>query len=390
MRVSQAAVLWVLLSVACRDASSPVPLESRATAQTAASQVVPGQYVVVFKDAVARPGALAQALLREHGGSLRHTYTRALKGFAARLSDGAVAALRRHPLVAYVEPDQIVTLAGTQTMDANGDPWGLDRIDQRALPLSGTYTYTATGAGVHVYIIDSGIWTMHPEFEGRADNVWDVMGLDGEDCNGHGTHVAGIVGAATYGVAKKVFLHGVRFFFYCQGLGFTSDEIAAVDWVTANHVNPAVANISPVVVRDSALNAAVTGLWNSGVFVAVAAGNQTADACQYSPASATGSFGVAASAKTDSVATFANFGSCVKAYAPGVNILSTWLLNTTMTMSGCSMAAPHVAGVAALYKATFGDAPPDTIAKWIVTNATVGAIAGVPSGTPNLLLFTSF
>src|SRR5207249_2618102 len=173
--------------------------------------------------------------------------TAALKGFAATLPDAAVPLLRLEPLVAYVEPDQTIRADGTEAMDANGDPWGLDRIDQQALPLSGTYTYTSDGAGVQAYIIDTGIWTLHPDFGGRADNVYDALTLDlvaiGEDCNGHGTHVAGTVGGATYGVAKGVSLHGVRVL-GCAGVGFTSDVIAGVDWVTANHQSPAVANMS--------------------------------------------------------------------------------------------------------------------------------------------------
>src|SRR5207244_740513 len=215
------------------------------------------------------------------GGTLLHTYSSALKGFAARLPDTAVATLRQDPRVAYVEPDQRVNAAGTQQMDANGDPWGLDRIDQRALPLSGTYTYTSTGAGVHVYIMDSGIWTAHPDFEHRADIVYDYAGGTGQDCYGHGTLVAGIVGAATYGVAKGVFLHGVRVWSAdCKGSFITSDVIAGIDWVTANHQSPAVANLLMQAATSTALATAIQRLWASGVFVATTAGNDNADACQ--------------------------------------------------------------------------------------------------------------
>src|SRR2546426_3705905 len=186
-------------------------------------------------------------------------------------------------------------------MDANGDPWGLDRIDQQALPLSGTYTYTSDGAGVHAYIIDTGIWTLHPDFGGRADNVYDALTLDlvviGEDCNGHGTHVAGTVGGATYGGAKGGSLHGVRGV-GCAGVGLTSGVIAGVDWVTANHQSPAVASMSLGGGSSTALNTAVTNLWNSGVFLAVAAGNDDADACNASPAGASGVFTGGASEKT--------------------------------------------------------------------------------------------
>jgi len=187
MSATRAALLAVFLIVACRDASTP--LQPGPLFQP--TGVIPGQYIVVFQDTVADPVGLAQSLVNAQRGVLLYTYNNALKGFAAQLPDAAVAVLQLEPLVAYVEPDRQDSLPGTQQMDANGDPWGLDRIDQRALPLSGTYTYTSTGAGVHVYLIDTGIWTAHSEFEGRANNVYDFAGGDGQDCNGHGTAVAG-------------------------------------------------------------------------------------------------------------------------------------------------------------------------------------------------------
>ena len=379
--------------VACQDASRSVdtrpvgpggPADS--AVQRAGPELVPGQYIVVFHSAVTDPGTVATALVSGLGGTMLHIYTSAIKGFAARLPASAVGAIQRNPLVASVEPDQVMRADVTQAMDANGDPWGLDRIDQGALPLSRTYSYTSTGAGVHAYIIDTGIWTLHPEFGGRADDVYDALGITGQDCNGHGTHVAGTVGAATYGVAKGVSLHGVRVL-SCVGIGLNSDVIAGVDWVTANHASPAVANMSLGGGKSSALDQAVTSLWNSGVFLAVAAGNDNADACGSSPAGATGVFTVAASEKTDAKASYSNWGTCVEAYGPGSSIKSTYLLGTTMTLSGTSMATPHVTGVAALYKATFGDAASATVSNWIINNATTGVITGNPSGTPNRLLF---
>jgi subtilisin family serine protease len=374
------AAFAALGAAACRDATTPQS-QSEATVPSAS-----GRYIVVFRDSVTDAPNLARQLIQATGGSLTFTYSSALKAFAATLPQAALMALGRNPRVAYIEPDQVFQADVTQTMDANGDPWGLDRIDQSALPLSRTYTYTATASGVHVYIIDTGISTLAADFGGRADNVYDAYGLTGEDCHGHGTHVAGIVGGATYGVAKGVSLHGVRVL-SCAGVGLTSQIIAGIDWVRQNHVSPAVANMSLGGGLSTALNDATTNLWNAGVFVAVAAGNDNADACQASPASATGAFTVAASEKTDAKASYSNWGNCVEAYAPGSAIKSDFLAGSTMSLSGTSMASPHVAGVAALYKVTFGDAPSGTVSSWIITNATSGVITGNPGGTPNRLLF---
>src|SRR5881398_611609 len=382
------ALAFVVALAGCESMSNPAQQTPDPGNRTAAVESVPGQYIVVLQDNVADPATVARDLVNAAGGSLLRVYTSAIKGFAAQLSAPAAAALEGNPLVASVEADQVMRADVTQSMDANGDPWGLDRIDQGALPLSRTYTYTGTGAGVHAYIIDTGIWTLQPEFGGRANNVFDAYHATGEDCNGHGTHVAGTIGAATYGVAKAVSLHGVRVL-TCAGIGLNSDVIAGVDWVTANHASPAVANMSLGGGKSAALDQAVTNLWNSGVFLAVAAGNDNADACNTSPAGASGVFTVAASEKTDAKASYSNWGTCVEAYGPGSAIKSTYLAGLTMTLSGTSMATPHVTGVAALYKAANGDQPSATVANWIVTNATAGAISGNPSGTPNRLLFKS-
>jgi subtilisin family serine protease len=379
----KAAVVGALLvgGLACRDATRP---EQDVSAKHA--ERVPGEYIVVFQPSVTKPAALAAQLVRGQGGTLRFTYASALKGFAATLPSAAAAALARNPVVAYVEQDQVYRADVTQSMDANGDPWGLDRVDQQALPLSRTYTYTTMGAGVHAYIIDTGIWTLHPDFGGRANNVYDAFGATGEDCHGHGTHVAGTIGGTTYGLAKGASLHGVRVL-SCAGLGLTSQIIAGIDWVRQNAVKPAVANMSLGGGLSTALNNATTNLWNSGVFVAVAAGNDNVDACTASPASASGAFTAAASTKTDAKASYSNWGNCVEAYAPGSAIVSDFLAGTTMSLSGTSMASPHFAGVAVLYKATFGDQPSATVSNWIVTNATNGVITGNPGGTPNKLLY---
>ncbi len=352
---------------------------SATVAQSAKSRAIPGRYIVTLKE-----GTKAQSVLQSERIAARYVYSAVLNGFTADLTAGQINALKMRGIVASIEPDQTVTLAATQS----NATWGLDRIDQRNLPLSGTYTYNATGAGVNAYIIDTGIATSHPDFGGRASNAYDAVGGNGQDCNGHGTHVAGTVGGNTYGVAKGVRLYGIRVL-NCQGSGSNSGVIAGMDWVRVNHRKPAVANMSLGGGYSSAVNTAATNLANSGVFLAVAAGNSNANACNSSPASASGTLTVAASDRTDTRASFSNYGSCVDVYAPGVSITSTWLNGGTNTISGTSMASPHVAGVGALYKANFGDASSSTVNSWIINNATPNVIKSNRTGTPNRLLFKS-
>jgi subtilisin family serine protease len=386
---SSTAVL--LLAAACAD---PVTSPSAAPAgeapslarQAAPAEVIPGSYIVVFADDVDDAEGKARDKAGRARGRLKHAYKNVIKGFAAELSDAAVAELRADPEVAYVEPDQVVTIDATQS----GATWGIDRIDQRSRPLSGTYTYTATASSVTAYIIDTGILPTHTDFGGRAAVAADFVGGNGIDCNGHGTHVAGTVGGATYGVAKGVRLRGVRVF-TCSGSSANSTIIAGIDWVRANAAKPAVANLSLGGGYSSATNTAVTNLANSGVFVAVAAGNSSANACNTSPASAPAVTTVAASTSTDARASYSNYGSCVDLYAPGSSIRSAWYTSTTATntISGTSMASPHVAGVAALYKGRYGEASQGTIDSWLKSNATTNVISGNVSGTPNRLLFKS-
>ncbi|MDP9385416.1 MAG: S8 family peptidase [Actinomycetota bacterium] len=347
----------------------------------AGSRPIEGSYIVVVK-----PGESPESVAREAGASPRYVYRSALNGFAAELNDRQVAGLERNPRVEYVEQDQVGTAVATQSMDAYGDPWGLDRIDQRGLPLSGTYTYAATASAIRAYVIDTGIATSHTEFGGRASNVYDAFGGNGQDCNGHGTHVAGTVGAVKYGVAKASKLRGVRVL-DCAGGGSYSGIIAGVDWVRKNHIKPAVANMSLGGGYSSSLNTATANLSSAGVFVAVAAGNENQDACNVSPASTAAAYTTAASDKTDTRASFSNYGSCVDAYAPGVGIKSTWLSGGTNKISGTSMASPHVAGIGALYKATYGDASSSTVGSWITNNATGSVIRSNVAGTPNRLVY---
>jgi subtilisin family serine protease len=347
---------------------------------------VPDQYIVVFNDDVTDPENRVRRKADALGVKVKYAYGAALKGFAAELNPGMLALLLRDPDVAYVEQDQTVTLSATQT----NATWGIDRIDQRNRPLSGTYTYNTTASNVRVYIIDTGILTSHTQFGGRASNVYDALGGSGTDCNGHGTHVAGTVGGSTYGVAKGVLLRGVRVL-NCSGSGSWSGIIAGMDWVRNNRINPAVANMSLGGGFSSAVNTAANNLANSGVFVAVASGNSNANACNFSPASASAVTSVNASTSSDAKASFSNYGSCTHLYAPGASITSAWIGSTsaTRTISGTSMASPHVAGVAALYKAVNGNASSSTIRTWLINNSTTGVISGNPSGTPNRLLYKS-
>jgi subtilisin family serine protease len=367
------------LALALTLTATPAQAQSFVPVAAASGDVVAGQYIVTLKSGAATSVASA------HGITVKHVYNSAVKGFAATLSGAQLHALQSDSNVASIEPNQVIRISTTQTPTPS---WGIDRIDQRNLPLSNSYTYTATGAGVTAYIIDTGINPTHPDFGGRAAVAFDATGGNGIDCHGHGTHVAGTIGSTSYGVAKGVALRGVRVL-NCAGSGTTADVIAGVDWVTANSPGPAVANMSLGGGKSTALNNAVANLSNSGVLVAVAAGNSSANACNSSPSSEPTAVTVAASTITDASASFTNFGRCVDLYAPGVNITSTWLGSGTNTISGTSMATPHVAGVAALYKSTFGDASSATVASYITSNATAGVLTGVPRRTPNLLLYTN-
>lgn len=354
---------------------------------------IAGSYIVVFKDQKASQAQVhrsANSLAESHGGKVTFYYAAALRGYAAAMSATQAAQVAADPSVAYVEQDSVMRIDDTET---NPPSWGLDRIDQRKLPLDGGYTYSTTASNVTVYIIDSGIRTTNVDFGGRAsvgfDNVGD--GLDGEDCIGHGTHVAGTVGGAQYGVAKGVKLVSVRVI-GCTGQGPTSGVIAGVDWVTAHAVEPAVANVSLGGGFSAAMNSAVQNSIASGVIYAVAAGNADVDACTESPSSAPNAITVGATDITDARASFSNYGSCVDLFAPGVGITSDWYTSDTavQTISGTSMAAPHVAGAAALYLAVHPKASPARVAKALVNSGTRKAVGSPGAGSPNELLFTGF
>jgi subtilisin family serine protease len=347
------------------------------------------RYIVVLeKDATAESGRRARSEARGLGATIHHRYQHAIRGFSATLSGRALQALRDNPRVSYVEPDRVVTTVDTQSPAT----WGLDRIDQRNLPLSNSYTYNATGSGVKAYIIDTGIRFSHTQFGGRAVSGYDAVdGGSADDCNGHGTHVAGSVGSTTYGVAKSVQLVGVRVL-NCQGSGTTSGVIAGVDWVTGNHLagQPAVANMSLGGGASTSLDNAVNNSINDGVTYVVAAGNSNANACNSSPARVAAAITVGSTTSSDARSSFSNYGTCLDIFAPGSSITSTWHTSNTATntISGTSMAAPHGAGVAALYLQGSPSAAPSTVRNAIVGSATQGVLSGVGSGSPNLLLYS--
>ncbi|HZG43267.1 MAG TPA: S8 family peptidase, partial [Longimicrobium sp.] len=301
---------------------------------------------------------------------------------------GQLNALRNNPNVDYIEQDARVQATATQS----NATWGLDRVDQRALPLSGTYTYTPTGAGVNVYIIDTGIRLSHGDFGGRAVSGYDAVdGGSADDCNGHGTHVAGTVGGSTYGVAKGAKLYAVRVL-DCAGSGTNSGVIAGMDWVAQNHAKPAAANMSLGGGASQATDDAIQRMVSAGVTVVVAAGNENQNACNVSPARAANAITVGSTTNTDARSSFSNWGSCVDIFAPGSSITSAWYTSTTATntISGTSMASPHTAGVVALYLQDNPSATPAGVASALINNSTANKVTSAGTGSPNRLLYSIF
>ncbi|WFE50949.1 S8 family serine peptidase [Micromonospora sp. WMMD1155] len=367
-------------------AAEPVGVVRAAGGATA----VPDSYIVVLKDsAVARDkvGDAAKRLSGRHGGTVARTYGAALRGFEVKVSASAAARIAADPAVAYVEQNHTVSIFGTQT---NPPSWGLDRIDQRNLPLDSSYTYPNTASNVHAYIIDTGIRFSHNDFGGRATSGYDAVdGGSADDCNGHGTHVAGTVGGAAYGVAKGVQLVGVRVL-NCSGSGTNAGVIAGVDWVTANAIKPAVANMSLGGGANSSLDNAVRNSIASGVTYGLAAGNDYgANACNTSPARTTEGITVGSTTSTDARSSFSNIGTCLDLFAPGSSITSAWYTSNTATntISGTSMATPHVVGAAALVASANPSWTPAQVRNQLVSNATPNVVSNPGSGSPNLLLY---
>ena len=395
-KTSFARLLTLSVYAAAFAISAPVALaqaaEPLAAHPYAQSKPVPGRYIVVFRDSVANPAAEAANLVRGLGGQLHHTYSSALKGFAASLPDAALQGIRNNPNVDYIEQDQTVSLNETASLRTqDGATWGLDRIDQLVLPLNGKYQYNYTGAGVNAFIIDTGIRATHTDFIGRVLPGFTAIndGRGTEDCDGHGTHVAGTVGGTTWGVAKGVSLIPVRVL-DCNGSGTWSGVIAGVDWVASSTLRPAVANMSLGGGASQAVDDAVAGAVSKGTTMVVAAGNSNANACNYSPARAPSAITVGATTSADARASYSNYGNCLDFFAPGSAITSAWNTSNsaTNTISGTSMASPHVAGVAALALAANMTVSPWAVASFLSTNATPDKISSTGTGSPNLLVYS--
>ncbi len=385
--------LSLALAVPCvTSAAEPVAVNRTA-------QPIKGQYLVRFKSQVKDAGQEGRLMATQAGGQVLHTYRNALNGVnirvPAHMAATLEAALMRNPNVESFEPDMTASINEAlimPTVSQSNATWGLDRIDQSSLPLSGTYRYQYSGNGVFAFVIDTGILQGHNEFAGRVINGYDAIG-DGQgtnDCNGHGTHVAGTIGGQTLGVAKAVTLVPVRVL-DCSGSGSLGGVIAGLDWTAGQSaLRPAVANMSLGSSKSTTVNAAVAGAVSKGVSVVVAAGNNNANACNYSPASEPTAITVGATTSSDSRSSFSNYGSCLDVFAPGSSITSAYYTSTiaTAVLSGTSMASPHVAGVASLALAANPTATPDMVTRFVLDNATTGKVISAGSGSPNRLVYS--
>jgi len=351
------------------------------------------RYIVRFKASV-DPTSTGGSLARGAKGKLNRTYSKVFSGAVMTIPKKALASVAKNPNVLSIEPDTNVALTPSDPIQQLNATWGLDRINQRALPLDGTYSAPTAASGTRSYIIDTGVLAGHADFGSRVASGFDaVSGGNGwGDCNGHGTHVAGTVGGSTYGVAKQTTIVPVRVL-DCAGSGTISGVIAGLDWIAGQHVvgTLAVANMSLGGGASTSLDAAVDNLISRGVTVVVAAGNSGADACNYSPARVANAITVGATTSVDARASFSNFGSCVDVFAPGSSITSAWYTSTTATavLSGTSMASPHVAGIAAVTLAVNGAQSPSQVAAAITAAATPDVVTSPGTSSPNLLAYVS-
>jgi subtilisin family serine protease len=390
-----------LLVVATATAATAIPAAAApATGQirlAGTADAVAGSYIVVLKDAAvggkagslraaAAVGTTSGSVAARYGARVDRAYGAALNGFEASMSEAAAERLAADSRVAYVEQNQRVSLLDTQS----GATWGIDRIDQRNRPLSGTYTYPTTASNVTAYVIDTGILYSHSDFGGRASAGYDAVGSGGVDCNGHGTHVSGTIGGAKYGVAKGVRLVGVRVL-DCSGSGTNAGVIAGVNWVAANAKKPAVANMSLGGSASTALDNAVAASISSGVTYALAGGNSNASACNSSPSRVSSAITVGATTNTDARASYSNYGTCLDIFAPGSSITSDWYSSSTATntISGTSMASPHVAGAAALVLNRNPSYTPAQVRDSLVNDATSNVVTSPGTGSPNKLLYVT-
>ncbi|MDE4039334.1 S8 family peptidase [Acinetobacter pittii] len=382
-----------LLTIALSHLTYAAPATTNSVLSSSeAKGIIKNQYIVILNKDVGSSNEFAQGIAKQHGGKVLQTYDAVLKGFAIYLPDVAgtafVEAMKKNPKVVSVENDTIMKVDATT--QSNPD-WGLDRIDQKNLPLDSAYSYLQTGSGTTAYIVDTGILSTHQQFSGRVLSGYTAIsdGNGTSDCHGHGTHVAGTVGGSTYGVAKNVSLVPIRIL-GCDGSGASSNVIAGLDWILKNGKKPAVVNMSLGGEANASLDSAVENLFNNGYVMVVAAGNSNTDACSSSPARVSKAITVAATDSTDTRASYSNYGSCVDIFAPGSQINSSWIGSNTATkvLNGTSMATPHVVGVVAEMLQSTPTAAPQTISTNLLNQASNNVVKN-PSGSPNRLLYKS-
>jgi len=391
MKLCQISVVFLTLATAHLAQAAPTT-SSTLLNSSQAMGIIKNQYIVILNKDAGSPIDFAQNIVKQQGGKVLQSYDTVFKGFAIYLPDAAAAtfveAMKKNPHVLSVESDTVMKIDATT--QSNPD-WGLDRIDQKALPLNSAYSYLQTGSGTTAYIVDTGILSTHQQFSGRVLAGYTAIsdGNGTTDCNGHGTHVAGTVGGSTYGVAKNVSLVPIRIL-GCDGSGASSNVIAGLDWILKNGKKPAVVNMSLGGDANTSLDSAVENLFNNGYVMVVAAGNSNADACSSSPARVSKAITVAATDSTDTRASYSNYGSCVDIFAPGSQINSSWIGSNTATkvLNGTSMATPHVVGVVAEMLQSTPTATPQTISTNLLNQASSNVVKN-PSGSPNRLLYKS-